>query len=328
MEEDDQDDIRGHLQQRFWIAIGLNSAILIAEFIGGILTNSLALLSDATYAFADVFALILSWIAIYLSTLPATNERTYGYHRAEVVVALINGVSLLAIVGLIFFGAIHRLMNPEPVKSIQMLIFAAAGLSVNLSVAIGFIKESHHSLNVRSAFFYVLGDALTSAGVILGGVIMNFTGLYIIDPVLSFAIGLAIVVGSGKVTYEAFHILLEGTPRHINIDDVVAEMKKLDFVKDVYDLHVWSISSDYAALSARVHIDAQSVRAIQDALDSIDDMLREKFRIIHTTIEPEWDEPDSLEGLPGDFRGEADDEERDEEMEEPRSKEKGVQETL
>jgi len=297
----EHDHSRGHLQGKFRIAVGLTLAILFAEIIGGILTNSLALLSDAAHVFADIFALVLSWVAIYLTTLPASNKRTYGYHRSEVFAAFINGASLIVIAVWIFYEAVLRLMNPEPVKSLPMLIVAAVGLLVNIVVALIFMRESHDNLNVKSAFLHVLGDALSSAGVIIGGVIMSFTGWYIVDPILSFA-GLVILFGSVRITREALNILLEGTPKGINTSEVSDEIKKFGFVKDVHDLHIWSIRSDYAALSAHVLVDAQSIRAVQNTLSSIGDMLKEKFGIAHTTIQLECGETACMGSLLCDFR--------------------------
>ncbi|MEK7395349.1 MAG: cation diffusion facilitator family transporter [Candidatus Poribacteria bacterium] len=291
-----------HLQGKFGIAVGLTFATLIAEVIGGILTNSLALLSDAAHVFADVFALVLSWVAVYLTTLPATNRRTYGYHRAEVLAAFFNGASLLAISGWIFYEAYNRLLNPEPVKSLQMLIIAAVGLLVNLGVALLFLKESHDNLNVKSAFLHVIGDALSSAGVIIGGIIMTFTKWYLVDPILSFVIGAVILLGAFRITREALHILLEGTPRNINLDEVTKEIKELGFIKEVHDLHIWSIRSDYSALSAHVLVDAQSVRAMQNTLSAIGNMLKEKFGIFHTTIQIECGENGCMDSLLCDFR--------------------------
>ena len=294
-------DHHGHLQGKFGIAVGLTSAILIAEVIGGILTNSLALLSDAAHVFADVFALVLSWIAVYLTTLPATNRRTYGYHRAEVFAAFINGASLLAISGWIFYEAIHRIFSPEPVKSLSMLIVAGVGLIINLVVAFIFLKESHENLNVKSAFLHVIGDAMSSAGVIIGGIIMTFTKWYLADPIISFAIGIVIMLGAFRVGREALHILLEGTPRNINLEEVSKEIKNLDFVKEVHDLHIWSIRLDYSALSAHVLVDAQSIRAMQNTLSAIGNMLKEKFGILHTTIQLECGESGCMDSLLCDF---------------------------
>lgn len=304
---------RDRLQGKFKIAVGFTAAILIAEVVGGILTNSLALLSDATHVFGDVFALALSWTAIYLSTLPPTSKRTYGYHRAEVFAAFINGVSLIVIACFIFYEAAHRLMEPEPVKSLQMLIVAVIGMLVNLGVALIFMKESHDNLNVKSAFLHVLSDAAASAGVIVGGVIMSFTRWYVVDPILSFAIALAIIIGAARVTYAALHILLEGTPKNIDINDVAARIEELNFVKDVHDLHIWSICSDYAALSAHVYVDVQSIRAVQNALGSINDMLRDRFGIVHTTIQLECGEHGGPEPLLCDFRHIEEDHHHDEE---------------
>ena len=305
--------MRGRLQGKFKIAVGLTAATLIAEIIGGILTNSIALLSDAAHVFGDVFALGLSWAAIYLSTLPPTSKRTYGYHRAEVFAALVNGVSLIAVAGWIFYEAAHRLVAPEPVKSLPMLVVAVIGLLVNLGVALIFMKESHDNLNVKSAFLHVLSDAMASAGVILGGAIMHFTGWYVVDPILSFAIALAILAGAGRVTYAALHILLEGTPKNIDIDDVAGKIEEFAFVRDVHDLHIWSICSDYAALSAHVFVDVQSIRAVQNALGSINDMLRDRFGIVHTTIQLECGTHDGPEPLLCDFRHPGEDHDHDHE---------------
>ncbi len=295
------------LQGKFRLAVMLTSAILIAEVIGGILANSLALISDAAHVFADVFALALSWFAVYLSTLPASNKRTYGYHRAEVFAAFINGVSLIVIAGWIFYEAIKRIAEPEPVKSLQMLIIAIIGLFINLIVAFIFVKESRENLNVKSAFLHVLGDAMSSAGVIIGGIIMKLTGWFLVDPILSFGIGVIIILGAGKVTRSALHILLEGTPADIDIEDVSNEIKKLDFIKDVHDLHIWSIRSDYTALSAHILVDAQSIRAIQNALGAINNMLKEKFKISHTTIQFECGERGCMDSLLCNFREHSDD---------------------
>jgi cobalt-zinc-cadmium efflux system protein len=220
----------------------------------------------------------------------------------EVFAAFINGASLIVIAVWIFYEATNRLMSPEPVKSLPMLIVAAIGLLVNIVVALIFMKESHDNLNVKSAFLHVLGDALSSAGVIIGGVIMSFTGWYLVDPILSFAIGLVILLGSVRVTREALNILLEGTPKGVNTSEVSDEIKKFGFVKDVHDLHIWSIRSDYAALSAHVLVDAQSIRAMQNTLSSISDMLKEKFGIAHTTIQLECGETACMGSLLCDFR--------------------------
>jgi len=302
-----------HLQGKFRIAIVLTLLTFVAEVIGGILTNSLALLSDAAHVFADVFALALSWIAVYLSTLPASSKRTYGYHRAEVFAAFINGVSLLAIAGWIFYESVGRLMNPEPVKSLTMLIIAAIGLLVNLGVAWLFLKESHDNLNVKSAFLHVLGDAMSSGGVIIGGIIMALTGWWYADSILSFAIGFVILFGAFRVTREALHIMFEGTPKNVDFDEVNNEIKKLDFVKEVHDLHIWSIRSDYASLSAHVLVDVESLRAMQKTLSSISDMLKQKFGIYHTTIQLECGESGCMSSLLCDFRHGSEDDHDDHE---------------
>ena len=164
------------------------------------------------------------------------------------------------------------------------------------------MKESHDNLNVKSAFLHVLSDATASAGVIIGGVIMHFTGWYVVDSILSFAISLAILVGGARVAYAALHILLEGTPKNIQLEEVASSIEEFNFVKDVHDLHVWSICSDYSALSAHVFVDAESIHAVQNALNLINNVLVEKFGIVHTTIQLECGEHNGPEPLLCNFK--------------------------
>ncbi len=286
-EDGHQHSHQRHLQGKFRFAVVLTTFVLVVEVIGGILSNSLALLSDAAHVFSDSLSLIMSWLAIYLSTRPATSSRTYGYHRTEVFAAFINGVSLIAISGWIFYEAIQRFIEPEPVKSKEMLVVATFGFIANMVIVWLFHGEGHKNLNVRSAVLHVIGDALASVGVIVGGVVIYYTNWFVVDPILSCAIGLVVLVGAVRVTKEAVHILLEGSPKHADAQKVAACISAIDSVKDVHDMHIWSLCSNYLALSTHVSIAEDANKSGHQLRQEINDKLQTQFGIFHTTIQIE-----------------------------------------
>lgn len=269
------------------VSIALTGFIFIVELAGGFLTNSLALLSDAAHVLADFVSLGLALLAIILAGLPATDTRTYGWHRTEVFAALINGVTLVAISGLILYEAVGRIISPEPVKSVGMLAVAAFGLAVNLFVVHKLRGHGEHDLNMRSAFLHVLGDALVSVGVIIGGATMYITGWYVVDPALSIVFSFVILWGAVKVLYESAHILLEGVPKGMDINRVVEEIKKVEHVVDVHRMHVWSICSNISAMSAHVMIESGYKGKRSKIIDDINCMLVSCFHINHTTLQLE-----------------------------------------
>jgi cobalt-zinc-cadmium efflux system protein len=273
------------LLARLRFAIILTFLILILEFVGGILTNSLALLSDAGHIFGDIFALCLSWVALLISALPPNHRKTYGYHRAEVLAALGNGLTLFLICGFIFYEAFKRMSSPEEVLSFQMLLIAGVGLGVNLIVASKLKAASQQNLNIKSAFLHVMGDLWASLGVILGGIIMTFTGFYIVDPIISFFVGGIIFRGAYRVSKEALDILLEGVPENVDLDEILFLLKKTDGVTDVHDLHIWTISSAHLALSAHLVVEDQSTHSTGRILSQIKEKLSTKCKITHVTIQ-------------------------------------------
>ena len=286
-EDGDQHSHQRHLQGKFRFAILLTTFVFVVEVVGGILSNSLALLSDAAHVFSDSMSLIMSWLAIYLSTRPATSSRTYGYHRTEVFAAFINGVSLIAISGWIFYEAVQRFIAPEPVKSKEMLVVAVFGFIANMVIVWLFHGEGHKNLNVRSAVLHVIGDALASVGVIVGGVVIYYTGWFVVDPILSCGIGLVVLVGAVRVTKEAVHILLEGSPKHADAQKVAACIGAIDSVEDVHDMHIWSLCSNYLALSTHVSVADDASKSSNQLRQEINDKLQTQFGIFHTTIQIE-----------------------------------------
>jgi cobalt-zinc-cadmium efflux system protein len=278
-----------HTQSRFVLSLILTGLILAAEVIGGLWTGSLALLSDAAHVFLDVFALGMSYVALRLATLPPDDRHTYGFHRMQVLAALLNGATLLLVAFEIFREAWERLHHPAPVLVGPMLIVAIVGLVVNLIVALVLREHDHHDLNVRSAFLHVMGDALASVGVIVAGVIILFTDWLWMDPLISVLIGLIILAGSGRVLRDSVHILAEGMPEGLTATDVAEVMGQTSGVQEVHDLHVWTVSPGYVALSAHVVLADQALSQAQEVMAGLKQVLGETYGIEHTTIQFECD---------------------------------------
>ena len=273
------------MERRFIIALGISLLVFLAELVGGWWTGSLALLSDSAHVFLDVFALAISYVALRAAVLPADDRHTYGWHRLEVFAALANGITLLAITVAIFFEAWRRLQNPAPIHSAAMLVIATIGLVASLATA-RMLKEHHaDDLNAHSAFLHVVGDALASLGVIVGGVAMLLTGRYALDPIISAFIGAIIVVSSWRVLRGSLHILFEGTPEGIAIGDVAQAMGNVKGVQDVHDLHLWSICSGYPALSAHVLVTDAASNVTTAQMAVLKQTLADRFNIRHTTIQ-------------------------------------------
>jgi cobalt-zinc-cadmium efflux system protein len=274
------------------IALSITLLMMIAEVIGGLLSNSLALLSDAGHMLTDNFALLLSFFAMKFATMPATEKRTFGFYRLEILAALINGIILVVISLYIVYQAYLRMINPQPVEAMLMLIVAVIGLAANIIGAVVLMKHSHSNLNIRGAYLHIVGDALSSVGVVVGGVIILYTGWYMIDPILSILISFVIIYGAWALVKESVSILLESVPSHIDIETVATAISKVRGVREAYHIHVWTITSGVHAMSAHVLIDDQLVSRSRDLIDDIKTLLAEKFKILHSTIQLECERCD------------------------------------
>lgn len=277
----------GRLAYRLRLSCAITAIIFVAEVAGGILTGSLALLSDAGHVFADLFALAISAYALSLARVPPDPSRTYGYHRAEVFAALLNGLGLVAISIWIVFEAVSRFQDPVAVRSGPMVVVAVAGLLANLLIILLLRGHTGGNLNARSALMHVIGDLLASVVVVVGGVVMWATGFYLIDPLLSLLVVAILVRASLGLVKEAAHILLEGTPSGIQLVQVERAILGVQGVEGVHDLHIWSLCSEYAALSAHVLVREQSTTEARRIVDQVGGMLAARFRIIHATIQVE-----------------------------------------
>jgi cobalt-zinc-cadmium efflux system protein len=252
--------------------------------VAGIRAHSLALLSEAGHNLSDFFALLLSLTAVYLQSRPPSSTKTYGYHRAGVLAALVNAVSLVAVAGFIFYEAFHRLQNPEQVRARVMISVAAAGVIMNGVITL-LLYRAGRDVNIRSAFLHEIGDTLSTAAVIAGGWAILSTGQYWIDSVLSVGIGVLILWSGFGIVRETLNILLEGTPRGVKLEQVEAAMRKIDGVNDVHDLHVWSIGSETRALSCHISIADIPPSVSERILRDVKERLRQDFHIAHTTIQ-------------------------------------------
>jgi len=249
-------EVDNQITGKFKIAIALTAVTLLAEVIGGFWTNSLALLSDAAHVFLDLFALILSLTAVKLASLPVSDRHTFGFHRSEVFASFINGLTVFLMALGILYEAWGRFADPQEVKSLPMLVIAVIGLAMNLLAAKALHSHSHDDLNVKSAFLHVVGDAAASVGVIAGGVIMYYTGWYQLDALISVGIGLLILAGAGRGLRDSVHILMEGTPRGLELSEVATAIRGIDGVGDVHHLNIWTVCSHILSLSVHVDIDS------------------------------------------------------------------------
>ena len=262
----------------------VTAAYIVLLVFAGIRAHSLALLSEAGHNLSDFFALLLSLVAVYLHARPPSTTKTFGYHRAGVLAALVNAVSLVAVSFFIFYEAFRRLQNPEHVRAGMMIGVAAAGVVMNGVIAL-LLYRAGRDVNIRSAFLHEIGDTLSTAAVIAGGWAIMATGQYWIDSVLSVGIGVLILWSGFGIVRETLNILLEGTPRGVKLEQVEAAMREIDGVNDVHDLHVWSIGSETRALSCHISIADIPPSASERILRDVRERLRDEFHIAHTTIQ-------------------------------------------
>jgi len=273
-----------HTSRVLRVSLLVTLAYIVLLVVAGFRAHSLALLSEAGHNLTDLLALLLSLVAVYLEARPPSATKTYGWHRAGVLAALVNAGSLVAISFLIFYEALRRLRNPEQVHASVMMGVAAAGVVMNGVIA-AMLYRAKRDVNIRSALLHEIGDTISTAAVIVGGWAILATGQYWIDSVLSLGIGVLILWSGFGIVRETLNILLEGTPRGIQLERVEAAMRAVEGVNDVHDLHVWSIGSETAALSCHISIADIPPSVSERILRDVKERLREDFHIDHTTIQ-------------------------------------------
>jgi cobalt-zinc-cadmium efflux system protein len=258
---------------------------VVVEVLAGIAAHSLALLSDAGHNFTDALALLLAWFGFVLQSRPADEHKTYGYQRAGVLSAFVNALTLLALSAWIFYESVLRLRHPASVREGVMIWVAALGLVLNAGIMWALRAARRHDLNVRGAFVHMLGDAVGSAAIVAGAIVIRVTGWEQIDPALSILIGALIVWTAWDIIQESLNILLEGLPRGLHLRDVAAAIGATEGVLAVHDLHIWSLGSSTRALSCHVLVADVRLSASDAVLERLNVMLAERFQIDHTTVQ-------------------------------------------
>jgi cobalt-zinc-cadmium efflux system protein len=258
---------------------------VVIEIVAGVRAHSLALLSDAGHNATDALALLLAWLAVYFQSKPADEVKTFGYQRAGVLAAFVNAITLVVLSIWIFWEAYQRLRHPEPVSEITMIVVAGIGILMNGGIMLGLASRRHNDLNVKSAFVHMLGDLLGSFAIVIGAVVIYFTGFLQVDTLLSVLIAALIVWTAWDVIQESLNILLEGLPRGIELKKVVDTLCGVEGVLDVHDLHIWSIGSSSSALSCHVLIEDIPPSASEHLLLKINQKLLDEFHIHHSTVQ-------------------------------------------
>jgi cobalt-zinc-cadmium efflux system protein len=292
MELDTHSETRRRSIQGLLRALLITGLWFFIELIGGLYSNSLALLADAGHMLTDLAALALSLFALKIASLPATHRKTFGYRRAEILAALANGLFLVLIGCYILYTAYGRFFSPPEVKSGMMLTIAVTGLAANLVTAALLYRGQHDNLNVRSAFLHVLSDTLGSVGAIVAGIAMIGWRWYAADPIVSAIVAALILIGAWHLIIECVDVLLEGTPRHLNIADILADLGRTQGVISIHDLHVWSITSGMPAMSCHAVLRRGSDSSA--VLEALILLMHDKYGIAHTTIQLEveqWVQP-------------------------------------
>jgi cobalt-zinc-cadmium efflux system protein len=275
--------IQRHLKVSIFVAI----AIALIELVGGSLSNSLSLVSDAVHVFGDILAIFMSLFAVSLATRQHKGSMTYGYHRAEVLASMANGILLCAISVWIAVEAYQKLYSPKPIDAVLVMALASIGLAGNLVIMKVLRQDQEKNLNVKSAFSHVLYDTISSIAVICVGAFTFFTGVLGLDPLVALLIAVFIARSGFKIAKDSAHILLEGAPSHVDIEEIRASILKIEKVLEVHDLHVWTIASGMNALSGHIVVPDQILSEADKAVQAINRMLLEKYGITHTTLQVE-----------------------------------------
>ncbi len=280
-------DLNRHAARRLALSLVITLLFVILEVTAGILSNSLALLTDAAHNFTDVLALGLTWWAVWITTKPAHAGKTYGYHRAGILVALVNSTTLVLIAVGIFYEAVRRIMNPPQVEAGTLIWVGAAAVAVNLVTALLVRRGAENDLNLKSAFLHLMGDVLSTIGAVIAGIIIRFTGANWIDPLVSMFIGVLILWNAWGIVRESVHILMESTPADIDMDALVRDLKVIPGVRGVHDLHVWSLNQAMRTLSAHIIIEDVTISQGAQVQSAISAMLADKYKILHATLQLE-----------------------------------------
>lgn len=269
------------------VSTAITVLFVIIGIFAGIYSGSIALISDAAHNFTDALALIIALFSVWLQTRPASMTKTYGYHRAGILAAFINSSTLILIVAGLLYSAIERFLHPQPIATNIVTWTALTGLIVNICIGWALHRESKCDITIRSAYIHMMGDAAGSVGIIIGAIVIHFTGYFVIDPLISIVISLLILWTSWDILRETVNLLLEGTPRGIDVDSVSGAIKSVPGVRELHHLHIWGIAAKMTALSCHLKVDDMSLSRCHQILIDVNQLLRERFHIEHATLQLE-----------------------------------------
>ena len=284
-----------HAEARLWIALAVAAGVTGLEFSGGLVSKSLALVSDAGHIFTDVLSIGISILTLRLARKPHSATRTFGYHRAEIFAALLNGSTLIAIALFIIYQSYRRFLHPVQVEGNLVMIIASVGLVSNLALARLLAQSRQTSLNVRGIFLHTVGDVLSSLAVIVSALVILFTGYLLADPIIAVIIGLLILRSAYSLARESLDILLEATPKHLKLADVSQAILSVEGVKGVHDLHVWTITSGLYALSGHITLLSNTVKEANMIREKVARKLAESFGIEHVTLQVETEALETIQ---------------------------------
>lgn len=280
-------DLTQQTVRRLALSLILTLLFVFVEIAAGLFSNSLALLTDAAHNFTDVLALALSWWALQLTSQPANQAKTYGYHRAGILAALANSTTLVVIALGIFFEAYHRFINPPEVQADVLIGVGVVAVVINVVTALLVRRGAEHDLNIRSAFLHLMGDVLSTVGAVIAGIIIRFTDWNWLDPLVSVLIGLLILWSAWSIVREAIDILMESTPTDIDMDTMIRDINAVEGVHGVHDLHVWSITRNMRTLSAHLVTDDLTIGEGTSIQTRVNKVLFQKYNVSHATLQLE-----------------------------------------
>lgn len=274
------------LNSVFVVAIILNALFVVVEMVVGLYYSSIGLISDAGHNLSDVFSLLLALLAFRLALLPPSKKFTYGYKKSTVLISLVNAVILLVAVGAIVVESVRKIIDPQPVYGAAISWTAAVGIIVNGVTTVMLMRSQKNDLNVRGAFLHMLADTLVSVGVLVSGIIISFTGFYMIDPLIGLAVSAVILISTWELLSQSVRLTIDGTPEDIDVDDIISDLKQLPGIADVHHVHIWAISTSENAITA--HLVLRPGADLEAAKQSARELLK-NAGIIHCTLETEFE---------------------------------------
>ena len=283
-------DLTQQTGRRMALSLGITLIFVFVEIAAGLFSNSLALLTDAAHNFTDVLALALAWWALRLTTQPASNQRTYGYHRAGILAALVNSTTLVIIALGIFYEAYQRFIDPPEVQADILIGVGLVAVIINVVTALLVRRGAESDLNIRAAFLHLMGDVVSTIGAVIAGVVIRFTNWNWLDPLVSVLIGILILWSALSILREAIDILMESTPTDIDMDAMITDISSVEGVRGVHDLHVWSITRNMRTLSAHLVTDDLVISTGASIQRRVNEVLYHKYNVNHATLQLECDE--------------------------------------